>query len=297
MLKTTIKPLVLTIAAVAFLAGCGDKEEKKSPSQVLAKVNKAEITVHQLNALLGQVQSATPAIKQQMLDQLVDQELLVQKAAELKLDREPSVLQSIEAAKRQILAQAAAERVLGKPEELKPADIERFYNDNPALFAERKNYDFAVFSLEKKSYDDVLIKQLDKAASAQQVKTILNTAEIKFDENEVKRTAEQLPLSLLPKFAAMKVGDIITMPEADKVVLLLLKESVSVPVAKENASPLIQRYLQNDKVQTDAKAKIKALRDAAKIEYTQKFAESKPASAASSVAADDGIKAGLKGLK
>ncbi|AZN36861.1 EpsD family peptidyl-prolyl cis-trans isomerase [Iodobacter ciconiae] len=297
MFKTKMKPLVLMVAAVALLAGCGNKEEKKSPSQVLATVNKTEITVHQLNTLLGRVQAATPAMKQQMLDQLIDQELLVQKAAELKLDREPNVLQSIESAKRQILAQAAAERVLGKPEALKPADIDKFYNENPALFSERKNYEFAVFSIDKKSYNEGLTKQLDSAGSVQQIKGIFTAEQIKFSENEVKRTAEQLPLALLPKFSAMKSGDIITMPEGDKVVLLLLKDSVLAPVAKENASPLIQRYLQNDKVQVEAKLKMKSLRDAAKVTYTQKFVEQAPDASSPVATTDDGIKAGLKGLK
>lgn len=297
MLKIAIKPIVLTLTAAMLLSACGDKDEKKSPSQVLAKVNKTEITVHQLNGLLGQVQDASPAIKQQMLDQLIDQELLVQKATDLKLDREPNILQAIEAAKRQILSQAAAERVLGKAEELKAEDIDKFYNQNPALFAERKNYDFSVFSVDKKSYSDELIKKLDKITNVQQVKATLDGAKVQFSENEVKRTAEQLPLALLSKFSAMKPGDIMTMPEGDKVVLLLLKESVSAPVAKENAAPLIKRYLQNDKAQADAKIKIKALRDAAKIEYTQKFVETKPEAASSPSSTDDGLKAGLKGLK
>lgn len=297
MLKTTIKPLVLTFAAAMLLAGCGDKEEKKSPSQVLAKVNSSEITVHQLNALLGQVQKATPQIKQSMLDQLIDQELLVQKATELKLDREPNVLQSIETAKRQILAQAAAGRIFAKAEELKPADIESFYSKNPALFAERKLYDFEIFSFDKKSYDDALIKQLDKINSAQQVKAILSSAQIKFTENEVKRTAEQLPIALLNKFAAMKNGDIMAMPEAEKIVLLVLKDSVAAPVEKDKAAPLIKSYLQNDKAQTDAKLKIKGLRDAAKIEYVQKFVDSKIDAASAPADANSGISAGIKGLK
>jgi EpsD family peptidyl-prolyl cis-trans isomerase len=299
MLKTAIKPIVLSIAAVILLSACGDKDEKKSPSQVLVKVNKTEITVHQLNGLLGQVQNASPAIKQQMLDQLIDQELLVQKATDLKLDREPNIVQAIEAAKRQILSQAAAERVLGKAEELKPEEIDKFYNENPALFAERKNYVFLVFSIDKKSYTEGVIKQLDKVSNAQQVKATLDAEKIAFSENEVKRTAEQLPLALLPKFSVMKIGDIMTMPEGDKVVLLVLKESVLAPVAKENAAPLIKRYLQNDKAQVDAKVKIKALRDAAKIEYTQKFVEPNPnpEAASGTSSTDDGLKAGLKGLK
>jgi EpsD family peptidyl-prolyl cis-trans isomerase len=297
MLKKTIKPAVAVLTIAMLLSACGDKSEKKSPSQVLAKVNKTEITVHQLNGLLGQVQNATPAMKQQMLDQLIDQELMVQKAEELKLDREPNILQAIEMAKRQILSQAAAERVLGKVEELKPEEIDKFYSQNPALFAERKNYEFTVFSLEKKLYTDELTKQLEQVKNAQQAKEILDNAKIKFDENEVKRSAEQLPLALLSKFAAMKNGDIISMPEGEKIVLLLLKESSLIPVAKENAAPLIKRYLQNDKAQSDAKIKIKALRDAAKIEYLQKFSENKSEVASGPAGADEGLKAGLKGLK
>jgi EpsD family peptidyl-prolyl cis-trans isomerase len=297
MLKTTIKPLVLTLTAAMFLVGCGGKEEKKSPSQVLAKVNTTEITVHQLNSLLGQVQTATPQIKQNMLDQLIDQELLVQKATELKLDREPNVLQSIETAKRQILAQAAAGRVLAKPEELKSADVERFYNENTALFAERKVYDFVIFSLDKKDYDDALIKKLDKVNSSQQVKELLSSAHVKFSENEVKRSAEQLPITSLKKFAAMKVGDVMAMPESGKMGLLVLKETTSVPVEKEKAAPLIKSYLQNEKAQADAKFKIKGLRDAAKIEYVQKFVDNKAEAASSPIDVNSGISAGLKGLK
>lgn len=290
MFKT--KPLVLMISAVLILSACKDE---KSPSQVLAKVNSAEITVHQLNGLLAQIPDATAAVKQQVLEQLIDQELLVQKASELKLDREPSVLQAIESAKRQILAQAAAERVLGKPEELKTADIERFYNENPALFAQRKNYIFTVFSIDKNAYNDTLIKSLDKAGSAQQIKAVLGSQQVQFNESELKRTAEQLPLAMLTKFAGMQTGDILAMPEAGKMILLLLKESFPVPVAKENAAPLIKRYLQNDKAQADARLKIKALRDAAKIEYTQTAPKAEAASAAA--ATDNGMKAGLKGLK
>ena len=290
MFKT--KPLVLMISAVLILSACKDE---KSPSQVLAKVNSAEITVHQLNGLLTQIPDATSAVKQQVLEQLIDQELLVQKASELKLDREPSVLQAIESAKRQILSQAAAERVLGKPEELKTADIERFYNENPALFAQRKNYIFTVFSIDKNAYNDTLIKELDKAGSAQQIKAVLGSQQVQFNESELKRTAEQLPLAMLTKFAGMQTGDILAMPEAGKMILLLLKESFPVPVAKENAAPLIKRYLQNDKAQADARLKIKALRDAAKIEYTQTAPKAETASAAATT--DNGMKAGLKGLK
>jgi hypothetical protein len=93
-----------------LLAGCAQKDEK-SQTQVLARVNNAEITVLELNSVLSQrpdLKGDSNNQRQQALDYLVDQEVLVQKAADLKLDQEPAVLAAIEAGRRQVLAAAAA---------------------------------------------------------------------------------------------------------------------------------------------------------------------------------------------
>lgn len=295
-----LTPCVLALSAVFVLAACKDKEEKKSPSQVLAKVNDAEITVHQLNFVLAQAPNASPEQKQQILDQLIDQELLVEKAAELKLDREPNIVQAIEASKRQILAQAAAERVIGKPAEPSKVAVDEFYAKNPGLFADRKTYDFVMFALPKASYSEAIAAQLNTATTAMQVKAVLDGAGIKFETNESTRAAEQLPMGMLPKFVAMNQGDILAMAEGEKMVLLQLKASHPAPVSPADAEPMIKRYLSTSDAQTNAKNKIKALQTAAKIEYLQKFASApvaEPVSAVKASATDDSLKAGLKGLK
>ena len=294
-----LSPVVLALSTVFLLAACNDKEEKKSPSQVLAKVNDGEITVHQLNFVLGQVPNASAEQKQQILDQLIDQELLVNKATELKLDREPNVVQAIEASKRQILAQAAAERVIGKPAEPSKAAIDDFYAKNSGLFADRKNYEFVMFLLDKSKFDDAVIAQLDTAVTPMQVKAILDGAKIAYETNEGRRAAEQLPMQMLPKFVAMKQGDILSMNEGDKIMLLQLKDSQPAPVTPAEAEPLIKRYLSTNDAQENAKTKLKALRAAAKIEYLQKFASAPVAAPTTGAASavDESLKAGLKGLK
>ena len=292
-------PIALAISAVLVLTACGDKEEKKSPSQVLAKVNDAEITVHQLNFVLAQTPNATPEQKQQILDQLIDQELLLEKATELKLDREPNIVQAIEAAKRQILAQAAAERVIGKPAEPSKAAVDEFYAKNPGLFSDRKTYDFVMFALPKANYSEAIAEQLNTATTAMQVKAVLDAAGIQFETNESSRAAEQLPMQMLPKFVAMNQGDILAMAEGDKMVLLQLKASHAAPVAPADAEPMIKRYLSTNDAQENAKNKLSALKAAAKIEYLQKFASAPVAAPAANNASatDDSLKAGLKGLK
>ena len=75
-----------------------------------------------------------------MLDQLIDEQIVAQKAVAAKLDKDPKVIAQIEAARRDILARRfleSAAETAGKP-----ADdaVQKFYDGRPALFAQRKVY-------------------------------------------------------------------------------------------------------------------------------------------------------------
>ncbi|MDP3222180.1 MAG: SurA N-terminal domain-containing protein, partial [Rubrivivax sp.] len=90
------------LATAVLLVGCGEKKEKAA-SQTAAKVNKDEITVHQINFVLQQQRNLRPeqtdAASRQILERLVDQQLALQKADEQKVDRDPRVVQQLEAAR------------------------------------------------------------------------------------------------------------------------------------------------------------------------------------------------------
>ena len=125
---------VVALTLTAALAGCGDKKDKPA-TQTAAKVNKEEITVHQINYVLAQ-QRALPAAQaasasRRSLERLIDQELALQKAADQKLDRDPRVVQQIEAARREIISRAYVEKIGEGAPKPTPAEVQRVLRGAP----------------------------------------------------------------------------------------------------------------------------------------------------------------------
>src|SRR5204862_383963 len=122
--------LLLALLALLALGACGKGDGKKPATQVAAKVNSEEISVHQVNRVIERLARADPgrATPGQVLERIIDEELLVQKAREAKLDRDPRVVQAIQDSQRHILVQAYVDKAIGAarstPEEAKPI-IER----------------------------------------------------------------------------------------------------------------------------------------------------------------------------
>ncbi|SMC23014.1 peptidyl-prolyl cis-trans isomerase, EpsD family [Andreprevotia lacus DSM 23236] len=293
------RPLLAALLPVLLLAACKQAEEKTAPNQVIARVGNAEITVHQLNYLLAQHgEQADAATKQQILDSLIDQELLVQRAVEIKLDRDPGVVQALEAARRQVLAQAAAERSFAKPLAPTQAEVNAFVEGNPLLFKERKRYDFEVFALGNNVIKPEHEAALDQAKTARDTAALLTRIGVPYQQSAQHKVAEQLPMQLLPKIAAMHAGDIVAMRDGDQTLLLQLVSSEPAPADAGQQAETIKRYLQTTAAQTRFAEQLGALHASSKIEYLQRFASAVAmAPGAGQDAAADHLKAGVRGLQ
>ncbi len=279
--------LLAVLAAAALLAGCGAKKDKAA-TQVVAKVNKEEISVHQVNFVLQQQRGLRPeqaeAAGKQVLDRLVDQELAVQKAQELKLERDPRVLQQIEAARREIIARAYFEKSGDAAPKPSADEIKKYYDDKPALFKERRIYSIQELAIEAPA-DQVgaLRTQLQASKSIVDFVEFLKAKGLRFAANQAVRPAEQLPLNMLDTFAKMKDGQAMLVPAATGAQVIVLMGSKAEPVDEARARPAIEAYLLNDARRKVIDADMKAMRASAKIEYMGKFAEA-AASAPAAVA-------------
>lgn len=282
---------VLALATtVALLAGCGDKKDKAA-SQTAAKVNSDEITVHQINFVLQQQRGLKPeqadAASKQILQRLIDQQLALQKADELKLDRDPRVVQQLEAAKREILARAYLEKVGEGAAKPSTEEIEKYYNEKPALFKERRIYSLQEIAVEAKPEQvPQLREKLGAAKNINEFVEFLKANEFKFAGNQAVRSAEQLPLGSLDTLSKMQDGQAILNQGPNGVQVIVLAGSRSQPVTLEQAKPAIEQFLLNDRKRKLLEADMKGLREKAKIEYVGKFGEGVPPAGAAPAASD-----------
>ncbi len=278
--RWTRVPTTLMTAAVlvALLGGCGDKNKDKQASQTAAKVNKEEITVHQINYVLQQQRGLAPeqaaSASKQALERLIDQELAVQKATDQKLDRDPRVVQQLEAARREIVARAYVEKIASGAPKPAPAEIKAYFDAHPALFTQRKVYNLQ--ELEIQATPEQVPDLQAKLAAAKDVTefvSYLKTNEYKFTANQAVRAAEQLPLATVDKFASMQDGQAIFTRSPTGAQVVIVAGSRSQPVALEQATPAIEQFLWNERKRRVVEDDVRAMRSASKIEYIGDYAK------------------------
>ena len=266
------------VATAALLVGCGERKDKAA-SQTAAKVGKDEITVHQINFVLQQQRNLRPeqtdAATKQILDRLIEQQLALQKVDELKLDRDPRVVQQLEAARREILARAYVEKVGEGAPKPTPEEIKKYYDDKPELFRERRVYSIQEIAVEARP-DQVqeLRDKLGAAKSINEFVDYLKAAGLRFTGNQAVRAAEQLPFNTLEAMSRMKDGQAMVVPSPTGVQVVVLAGSRMQPATEEQSRPAIEQFLLNEHKRKLVEEDMKALRAAAKVEFVGKFAQS-----------------------
>jgi EpsD family peptidyl-prolyl cis-trans isomerase len=271
---------VVALALTAALAGCGEKKEK-TVLQTAAKVNKEEITASQIQQVLNQ-QRALPAAQAASaasiaLERLIDQELALQKASDQKLDREPRVMQQIEASRREIIARAYVEKIGEGAPKPTPAEVKAYFDKHPALFANRRIYNLQEVNIEvAPGQQDAVKAALQGAKSFAIFMDWLKANGYKFQATEGVRSAEQLPLASVDQFANLKDGQAVFVARPNGARVIHLVNSRSQPVTLERATPVIEQFLLNDRKRRLIADDIRALRSAAKIEYVGEYAANKP---------------------
>ena len=271
--QAALLPLLLSLV---LLGGCGHKEAKDT--QVAAKVNGKEITVSQVNFALSRLGQQIPQdklkqVSAQALNSIIDQTLLEQAAVKDKLDRDPQVLQTIEAAKLQILAQAYAEKQTANVAKPTEADIAKYYNDHPDLFAQRKIYKLQELQIQAKPAQiDTIRQHLTSSGNMGDFVNWLKSQNIPFQGGETVQPAEQIPLPLLDRLAKLNPGQAALVNNNGTLLVIVVAATQPQPVTLDQAKAQIGAVLAAQARQKAVADLVKQLKDSGKVEYLGEFA-------------------------
>ncbi|NOT67191.1 MAG: peptidyl-prolyl cis-trans isomerase, EpsD family [Methylophilaceae bacterium] len=305
------------------LSSCGGHEgNDKNKTQVVARVNGEEITVHQLNQVLrtmGPAAANNPAAaSKNALESLVNQTIGVQEAKKQKLDREPAVLQAIESSSQRMLLDAYLSKSLQKTAAPTPAEVQAYYTAHPELFANRRLYVFNQLAA-KAGKEDVasLSNKVAEVRKLEDYVSWLKEKGVEYNLATDAKPSEQLPMPLLANMQKLQPGDIGYLKANDGIVAVEILQTVQQPLSEAQARPFIERFLGRQKQMAAAQKLLTDLRSSAKIEYLGDYkpkqdagkagntpqTESKTPIATQTPAADktqdqenDSISQGLKGL-
>jgi len=275
---TVARPVLRLGAALAcalVLAACGSKRE--GATQVAAKVNKQEISVHQINYLLQRQGTLKPeqleTASRKTLDALIDQELALQAANEQRLDRDPRVMLAIEASRRDILARAYAEKLAESAAVPTDQDVKQYYNAHPELFAQRRVYSLVETAVEATPAQQQSLKpQVDAAKGADDVAALLRSAGLRFGTRQLTQGADALPMQAAAPMLNLREGQSHMVGGPLGARILTVVSVKPAPLAESEAKTAIQQYLLVDRKRQVVDQQIKQLRATARIEYEGKFA-------------------------
>ncbi len=235
-----------------------------------AKVNGKDISIQHFKQALAQSNFSATARPDpaRLMDGMIDRELLAQQAVKIKLDRNAFVVQAIDGARTGILAQAYLEHSLAWAPDEARGEVQSFYRDNPALFAQRRIY--RVFELAAIAPEDQVAAIKERASRAEGLQELadwLKSRNLAFNVGGVTKSTEHIAPDLLRRLSTMKDGQIAVIEVPGGASIIQLVQSESAPLSQEQAAPMIEQLLRVRKQAEVAEREIKALRSSASIQY------------------------------
>jgi EpsD family peptidyl-prolyl cis-trans isomerase len=265
--------LALTAVLSVALVACG---QKKDANPAAVKVNGEPISAAEIEDKLAEFKQMQPneltKASSELLKVAIDSELMRQAALKDKLDADEKVRAKLNEVNRSILADAYMQKViigLAKPGS---ADIKKYYDEHPELYAKRANFDLQELVVRLEPDNAAKIK--DKFGDGKKFEEFvrwLTEKKIPQDSHQRSRTSEQLPPDILRQLNSVQVGEAISLVKNGNFVAVKVNSVQPQPVALAEATTAIEHVLRNKTLADTMQATLKGLRDKAKIEYVPPY--------------------------
>jgi len=252
-----------------LLCACIERDLRPNETPVLARVNGGEITQHQFDRALERTGFTAPgtAVREEIADKLIDRELALQQALELKLERRPDIMLRLEEARRDILAAAWADQIAAEAPQITRENAARYYKEHPALFESRAIYRLHEMTIaaDQNGLDKLKAHLVDQG-KVTDLAPWMRDQGIAFNDQRVIRAAEQLPIEALPRLSALAPGEHLILESPRGVIIYELIAVQASPIPWEQAQSRIRDYLVKRTGRMSVEREMRRLRRDAKIE-------------------------------
>lgn len=280
---------VLLFGVAVLSVGCGDKKQEGSdapadkPSQVAARVNGTEITVHQIDQELRRM--GVPAdtkpeilqeIKNNILTRLINDQLVINKAIEQGVDRKPEVVEQIERAKREIITRAYVTQLVTSVSKPTEQELNDFFMKNEAAYKENVRYAVRRLMIRfEPAQAEVLQAQLARNPPVSELSRWLTQNQIPaMQQTDIVDTAS-LPQETRAQMMNLKPRQVIAQVGNGQAVVMEILRAEAYPITRADLDPVAVNQLTGDRRNEIIESNVKTMREGAKIEYMSGFAQSK----------------------
>ncbi len=269
-----LAPLALTLV----LSGC-DNAAKAPEGQVVATVDGKEVTIHEMNAELAQLQNAGNAprklLERVALARVIERKMLAEEARKRNLDKNPQFLLIKQRADESLLVQALQADIQAKVQPITREAAQKFVAENPQIFGDRKIFSLdQIAFLQPANFEQLPLKQANTMA---EVERLLIDANI-----EYRRAPQQLDsLTLNPRLT----DEIVKLTNASNpepfmyadqpqgapapvIYVNSVTGTKAQPFAGERAIAFAQQILQRQEVQKRLATELKKWQEAYKAKIT-----------------------------
>ena len=281
---------LVALALLPALAGCGGADPKAG-TQVAAQVNDSEISIHQVNHVLQQRGGGVPpeqarAAGRLALDGLIEQELAVQAALALKLDREPAVMQDLAAVRRDALARAWVARMQQAVAAPEADAVRQFYDTRPQQFAKRRVFELQELVVPATPAQQAWLRdRLAQARKVDDVLAALRSQGLAVQTSRSTQGAESMQPALVERLLQMKDGQAVLMAAPGAARMVVLQSSREMPLSFEQARPAIEQALLAERRRDAVRSGLQSLRRSALVQYRGAFADADAAAASAAASA------------
>lgn len=262
--------------AVAALAGMGALAacHKQPDGQVVATVNGDEVTLQELNTELQATNitsSDKSAVQKALLQRVIDRKLIDGLAKDRDLQKSSDYLAQSRRLNEILLAQLYAKQQLAAVPVPSGADITKFMNDNPGIFANRQQLVLDQIRFQQPTNPGQLtgvegIHTLDGVAA------FLKGKGIQFTRQPAQIDSAALPAPLLTQINNLPAGEPFVIPTGGVLTVNVVTARKAVANDPDQAKSVAAAAWREQKVQQAVQDQLTAARNAAKITYQPGFA-------------------------